>query len=851
MNDDRIPHSDFPDELISAYLDGELSADDRARVEEQLMDSVEHRRMFEELKSLRRSLQELPGQSLDDAFAARVLQRAEQELLLPDATGEAPPQAAKAAPTGKANSAGAAPPRRGEPGAWRGLVWSVAAMAAAVMFIVFSPLMRENGGRPGDRNVAVQQESERGQHAAKESSQADGAAVEDELAAGDAKGSHKERLGAARRDADARPEADASAENEANLAADGADRKQSRAHRLAFEADRSSQTEKGNRANNPHALADTRAAPASGNGAAADKTPSNGFGRGDWATRRPPHEAGAAADAPTSPGPESIAARDAEPSAGGNAVGERNRADARATAKRFAALPRMETLRQGGFPAARDVLPNMPADANATDMMVVSVDVTPEALSRHFMDDLLKKHDIHTDAAQMELAQRNAQAHMPGTSNAEQQRELPDRPATSPSEEKEQAKKDDGTADAPIEKPAPSLENVARRAPPAQPQRARTEKAADSRPHPGDVDVMVVVATAEQVERLLSDMQSQTDDVLAMAYDRPVAVSQLQQRQQIAASPPAPPAEANAHAAFGQGGGSGVPATGEAPVEADHLGRTAPDRQDRPDRQDTPDVATIKDESAAENASEGGDDSSAQAAQQPTPKSKVEAQEDEEQFRGIARRLHLPEDFRKTLTTPRTATADAAAAPPSPSPPEAADPEAADVAGPEAAGPEAAGTGGQRGEQQQDQGPSARADQPRADQPRADQPRADQPRADQRRADQRRADQRRADQRRADQRRADQRRADQRRAGPDVAPLAEAETLPKSKQGETQPGGKSTEQQPLVRVLFVLRAAHRGPQAPLAEQVPAAREAGAAALQESAPAEAPAEAPAATPGVDE
>jgi len=76
---------EFSDELISAYLDGELSAEEQKQVENALLDSAEHRRTFEELRALRRSLQSLPAERLDEGFAERVLRRAEREMLAPRA----------------------------------------------------------------------------------------------------------------------------------------------------------------------------------------------------------------------------------------------------------------------------------------------------------------------------------------------------------------------------------------------------------------------------------------------------------------------------------------------------------------------------------------------------------------------------------------------------------------------------------------------------------------------------------------------------------------------------------------------------------------------------------------------
>ena len=48
------------DERISAYLDGELSADEQSRFEERLAESAELRQLVEELRALRGSLDLLP-----------------------------------------------------------------------------------------------------------------------------------------------------------------------------------------------------------------------------------------------------------------------------------------------------------------------------------------------------------------------------------------------------------------------------------------------------------------------------------------------------------------------------------------------------------------------------------------------------------------------------------------------------------------------------------------------------------------------------------------------------------------------------------------------------------------------
>ena len=70
------PMDKFSQELISAYLDGELTADERARVENLLTNSAAHRKSLAEMTSLAEELHELPGYRLDEEFPERVLRKA-------------------------------------------------------------------------------------------------------------------------------------------------------------------------------------------------------------------------------------------------------------------------------------------------------------------------------------------------------------------------------------------------------------------------------------------------------------------------------------------------------------------------------------------------------------------------------------------------------------------------------------------------------------------------------------------------------------------------------------------------------------------------------------------------------
>ncbi|HEX5102642.1 MAG TPA: zf-HC2 domain-containing protein [Pirellulaceae bacterium] len=66
----------FSDELLSAYLDGELSAEERAAVKSRLAESEADRRLLEELQALRSELQSLPRAELTSEFTDRVVRAA-------------------------------------------------------------------------------------------------------------------------------------------------------------------------------------------------------------------------------------------------------------------------------------------------------------------------------------------------------------------------------------------------------------------------------------------------------------------------------------------------------------------------------------------------------------------------------------------------------------------------------------------------------------------------------------------------------------------------------------------------------------------------------------------------------
>lgn len=68
--------NELNDSLLSAYLDDQLTGEERAAVEAKLRESAEHRQTLAELRSLRESFQALPRYQLGDDFSGRVIEAA-------------------------------------------------------------------------------------------------------------------------------------------------------------------------------------------------------------------------------------------------------------------------------------------------------------------------------------------------------------------------------------------------------------------------------------------------------------------------------------------------------------------------------------------------------------------------------------------------------------------------------------------------------------------------------------------------------------------------------------------------------------------------------------------------------
>jgi hypothetical protein len=152
-------------ELLSAYIDGELTAEERAQVEQLLSTDPAARQLFDELRALSSTLKSLPQETLGEDLSEIVLRMAERRILTTPAESEqlaelaAPPQ----------------PSRLRRIFSPRALAWSSLAIAVAVLFMVVNP---DQGHRQAPEEVALVSE-DAAQPAPESDIRAAGESVED------------------------------------------------------------------------------------------------------------------------------------------------------------------------------------------------------------------------------------------------------------------------------------------------------------------------------------------------------------------------------------------------------------------------------------------------------------------------------------------------------------------------------------------------------------------------------------------------------------------------------------------------------------------------------------------------
>lgn len=122
----------WDDELLSAYLDGELTAAQQAAVEQLLATSPEARQLLDELRALSATLQSLPPYKLQEDLAEPVLRTVERRMLSePAGSGPAAGLPGPEVPLWRAIARRLLRPRT--------LLWPALAVAAALLIMVLNP----------------------------------------------------------------------------------------------------------------------------------------------------------------------------------------------------------------------------------------------------------------------------------------------------------------------------------------------------------------------------------------------------------------------------------------------------------------------------------------------------------------------------------------------------------------------------------------------------------------------------------------------------------------------------------------------------------------------------------------
>lgn len=126
----------FDDERVSAYLDGELAADERAAFERSLASQPELAALVDELRAVQRSLGALPRERLDGGFAARVLAQATAER---DAGAGAERNGKSPLPLTTSDGSPSVQVAGRTSSPWRKLAWPLAAAAAVLLLLLQTP----------------------------------------------------------------------------------------------------------------------------------------------------------------------------------------------------------------------------------------------------------------------------------------------------------------------------------------------------------------------------------------------------------------------------------------------------------------------------------------------------------------------------------------------------------------------------------------------------------------------------------------------------------------------------------------------------------------------------------------
>ena len=133
-------------ELLSGYLDGELTAAEQARVERLLADDPSARQLLDEFRTLGSTLRSLPREKMNQDLSAQVLLAAAQRKTSAAGTPQTVSQLPQPYSSGKQLGRKIAERIKNNP---RIVVWPIVIITVAVLLMVFNPEPNGPGGMGG------------------------------------------------------------------------------------------------------------------------------------------------------------------------------------------------------------------------------------------------------------------------------------------------------------------------------------------------------------------------------------------------------------------------------------------------------------------------------------------------------------------------------------------------------------------------------------------------------------------------------------------------------------------------------------------------------------------------------
>jgi len=119
----------IPAELISAYIDGELTSDEQVRVEQALLEDPHSQQLLEDLQALHDRLQAIPRSEPSQDYTQQILRRAERAILTGPSETPGTSDGAKTAAVQIANPGA----RSNQPANLKHLIWATTALAATLV----------------------------------------------------------------------------------------------------------------------------------------------------------------------------------------------------------------------------------------------------------------------------------------------------------------------------------------------------------------------------------------------------------------------------------------------------------------------------------------------------------------------------------------------------------------------------------------------------------------------------------------------------------------------------------------------------------------------------------------------